>query len=160
MTAPSVDPFEIRIRDGLATKLGSVMSVANGYYYDSGSVNEYEVSNVTAWPRVLIRLDEETNLDDDGSRPVNSHYTNKLTFNITYEHEVTSDPDRVLIASKLLHDLKKFFGDAYVLSEYGAYMVRPMEYKFLHSSNKNLPTAVDMKIECEYYQLRTTPTGA
>jgi hypothetical protein len=157
MTAPVLDPIEIRIRDGIADLLSDTLSEANGYYYDIGSINEYEVSNAT-WPRLLIRLEEETNLDNDGNRPVNTHYTNKIVFELTYENETSEDSDRELIASKLLHDLKRFFGNYYVLESLDVYMVRPMEYKYIHRSNETIPTAVSMKIECEYMQLRTEPT--
>ena len=154
-------PIEIQIRDGMADQMRLNMLKSKGYYFNLGSVNVYEVPNVEQWPRMLIRIQEEINRDDDGFHPVNTHYTQRLIFNISYQgkHDDDLDSDRDLLASRLAHDLKKFFGNYERLAQYRAYETRPTEYKINHSSNKNFPVSVDMTVYCEYYQLREEPTN-
>ncbi len=154
-------PIEIKIRDGMAEQMRLNMLKSKGYYFNLGSVNVYEIPNVASWPRILIRIQEEINRDDDGFHPVNTHYTQRLIFNVSYqgEHEDDLEADADLLASRLAHDLKKFFGNYERLSQYRAYETRPTEYKINHSSNKNFPVSVDMTVYCEYYQLREEPTN-
>jgi hypothetical protein len=162
MAIPTLQPIPIRVRDGIADLACQQMTTANGYYYNIGDVNEYEKANVVKWPRLLVKFVNEENLDDNGNpHPSTTHYTNKATFNIAYEEKADIGPkenDREVIATKLLHDLKKFFGDYYKLEDYGCYQVQPIDYRVHNSSNKSNPTSVEMNIECEYFQQRETPT--
>lgn len=158
--APVLDPIEIRIRDGIATKMLN-MTKANGYYYNVGDIGPEELPNISAWPRVIITLLDEVNIDDDGRHPANTHYTNVVKFNIRYEFENLNGVDfvdRQKIAAKLAHDVKKFAGDYYGLSEYGCYQSRFISYQINASNDESFPVNVDAVLECEYFQQRLNPT--
>lgn len=160
MAVPSVNPIEIRIRDGIAETMPTVMTIANGYYYNIGDINVYERSNVEKWPLMLIKIIGEENTDETGAKPSNTHYTNKLSIECKYIFKNDdAELDRDLICARLLHDLKLYLGDYYRLSSYGCYQVRPVKMTYLKSSNDALPSGVSAEIECDYSQLRTQPTS-
>ena len=161
MTAPSVNPIEIQIRDGIAVKL-ALMTQNNDYYYNVGDINQFDLAKVVNFPRITVEMEDEVNIESDTNTPNFTHYSNKVQYRLVYQWKseaLVRTVDRHLIGTKLAHDLKKLFSDYGLLNAYGCYQVRPVSYKILSGANETYPVSTEFLIECEYYQRRSTPTN-
>lgn len=101
----SSKPIIMRIMDDIESKIGS-MTIANGYKFDYGSIDEYDPSSRT-YPAVFLRYNEETALEEDEG--IIGFYEASTRLEIHVLAPVPADVDL-----KMLHvrtDFQKMFKD-------------------------------------------------
>lgn len=153
-------PILTEIETAMATDIAA-LRVANGYYYDWGSVNEPDVAK-QIFPSAEIAVVEENCLDDAGGVWSNAYLQEasieiKVRAELPNEEEVPSyEINKEL--NKCVEDLKKLFGINYTISgNCETIMYRGMRRVFEGSNDIFRPSYVIVRFNVRYTQDRDLP---
>lgn len=155
------DPIIIGVRDTAISEMASDMTVANGYFFDMGSVDVYERANAS-FPRTLIKLGEETSSQDFEAHGADL-YHNSMEWEIIGDLQDKNAGDRNQEfdwdkeIQKLIEDYKKFFGVKDRLAAAGVLNIFYLGSRHIVHKDLTFPISVISRYRIDYRQRRQNP---
>jgi len=155
------EPILTRIEQAVADNIKS-MTVATGYYYDWGSVNERDVRNQT-YPSAEIAISgEECQDETDGAwnGVYNQHATMIIRVRVSLDQEEEAPFYEINNRmNRALDDLKRLMGIKYTMSDACETLMYRGMVRIPERSNDILrPSYMDTSWLIQYIQVRTDPS--